>query len=378
MHLDEQEQSELTKLNQSLLRCQSITPEDGGTFRIISDFCTKLNMQMQRYDHKDTKNFFAYTSDQPSILFCGHVDVVPPGDLEKWSFPPFSALIKDGTLYGRGCVDMKSSIAAFLAALKRMYTQKKLPKVAILLTSDEEGPAKYGVRYAIEQLHQDGFRFPSALVGEPTSTHTLGDTLKIGRRGSLTAMVQLNGQQGHVAYPKAAKNPIPAACKIIANCSEQKWDEESSLFPETSCICTSLHSQSPAGNMSPSDCSWQMNFRFPPHTSVQFLQEQTQKRIEQFWNNPYTISWRVNAEPFASKKGPFSAKCTQAIQDILHISPALSTSGGTSDARFLHHYIEEIIEFGPLNKTAHKTNECITISELNGLSVIYERILQLL
>jgi succinyl-diaminopimelate desuccinylase len=373
------EEAALIHLTQSLLRCQSTTPNEAGTLAIITDFCEQLGMTTRRYDYHHTSNLFATIGpSSPNLLFCGHVDVVPPGDLNRWTYPPFSAHIDNNQLlFGRGAVDMKSSIAAFLFALKKISPQNLHTGISLLITSDEEGSAEYGTTMALRALHQDGHTFDYALVGEPTSEQTVGDTIKIGRRGSLSATVTLHGQQGHVAYPDQAINPIPAACRIVDALSKMQIDPTPPQpFPASHCSFTGINSTSPAGNVSPGDCTWSLNFRYSPALDARSIQATVEDCIRLHWPHAYTGAWHNSAEPFLSHSGTFLEQCQQALQTCTGSSAAVTTSGGTSDARFVHQYVPEIVELGPLNSTAHKTDEHISLADLIQLHDIYSRILQ--
>ena len=372
--MQNQEKSDLLKFNTQLIQYPSVTPNESGSLDFIEAHLVELGFSTKRYNRNQTSNLFAYRSKHSRLLFCGHVDVVPPGPVESWTHPPFSGHISDNRIYGRGAVDMKSSISAFVCALSRISPYE--PSTAILLTSDEEGEAKDGVQFAIERIHAEGYLFDQALVGEPTSVDKLGDTIKIGRRGSLTGILYLHGKPGHVAYHHLAQNPIPAACKIITSCSEKAWDQASEYFPQTSCVCTTLSSKSLAGNMTPSDCHIQINFRYAPGLTAENIQESTEHIIQKNWDAPYTLSWHISAQPFLSTVGSLYDSMVKAIYTITHNKATLSTSGGTSDARFLHAYINEIVELGPLNATAHQVDEHIPIEDLVSLSEIYETLLR--
>ena len=377
--LHQPDRTDLISLTQALLRCPSITPNEAGTLAIITEFCQQLGMTTKRYDFHDTSNLFATIGpSSPNLLFCGHVDVVPPGELDQWTYPPFSAHIgSDRLLFGRGAVDMTSSIAAFLVALKNLSLKKLHTGVSLLITSDEEGSAAHGTVMALRALHQDGHSFDCALVGEPTSVQTLGDTIKIGRRGSLSSTVTLQGQQGHVAYPDQAVNPIPAACRIVDALNRMQLDPEPPHpFPPSHCSFTGITSTSPAGNVSPADCTWSMNFRYSPALDARSIQTKVEDCIRLYWPHEYTTAWHNSAEPFLSQSGSFLQQCQHTLQTCTGAPAAITTSGGTSDARFIHKYVSEIVELGPLHSTAHKTDEHISLADLSQLHDIYLNIIQ--
>lgn len=371
--------SVLISLTQKILREPSITPDPGKCLDIIADFCKSSPFNIRRLDHKDTANLFITTHNTRSfpLLFCGHVDVVPPGNPDLWDFPPFSATIHDQKIFGRGAVDMKSSISAFLCALQTFLllpNASNLP-VALIFTSDEEGPAINGTSYVIERLVSEGYKFQTALVGEPTSTNTVGDTIKIGRRGSLSASITVAGKQSHVAYAKSSENPIFALTHFIHVAQQHMWDTGHALFPPTQFCATNFESTSGASNVTPSHASCKINFRFCPASSVQNLQQQVNQLLSET-QLPFKISWSSNSSPFYKPAGPLCQSITRRIQSKYGINSELSTSGGTSDARFIAPHVEEILEFGPLNHTAHQINEHIALSDLYILQDIYYEFLK--
>ena len=374
--------SALIDLSRQLIMQASVTPSPCATLDIISEFCQPLGLYCKRYDHEDTANLFISTqqTQHVDLLFCGHVDVVPPGDLQAWRFPPFAAQCHDDKLYGRGAVDMKSSIAAFLIALKHhphSLNTASSPHIAMLFTSDEEGPAKHGTRYVMQQLLAEGYQFSRALVGEPTSEHQVGDTIKTGRRGSLTGTVTITGTQSHAAYAPAAVNPIFALAKFIDEAGSRQWDTGHAQFSNTAFCPSLIHSDSGASNMTPAQARCRINFRYGPRSSAASLQQQVHTLLSQ-QALPFHIDWIDGSQPFYRPPGPLCQALSQHIKSHHHINCQFSTSGGTSDARFIATHVDEILELGPLNHTAHQIDEHISFSDLQQLYRLYQNVLMLI
>lgn len=366
----------LLSLTQQLLRCPSVTPEHAGSLDIIADFCAAMGGHCRRIDRNDTGNLFVHFGNKSTqLLFCGHVDVVAPGDLNDWKYPPFSATIDGDYLYGRGAVDMKSSIAAFLKALYDLYEQRaQLTSLALLITSDEEGCAVDGTQYALDVLKKEGYSFVYSLVGEPTSCTTLGDTIKIGRRGSLSATICVEGKQGHVAYSELARNPIHATNDILQALLAYPWSCDVPNFPATQCVCMHIDAHNTLLNVIPQRCSFSINFRYSPFYTAEKIQDLVAQILSQ---SAYTtdVLWRHSAKPFYSPPGVFTDMCLTAIASSGIDNTAISTNGGTSDARFIRHYVKEVVELGPKNATAHQNNECINLNDLENLCSIYQAII---
>tara|TARA_B100001989_G_scaffold251237_1_gene230018 strand:+ start:593 stop:1771 length:1179 start_codon:yes stop_codon:yes gene_type:complete len=371
--------SQLIDLTQALIRQPSITPKPELCLDIISDFCQDLGWYCRRIDKRDTANLFITTKDckQHSLLFGGHVDVVPPGDFSLWRFPPFSGHITDGKLYGRGAVDMKSSIAAFLMALKwhhRRLSQPESPSIALVITSDEEGDAIDGTDFVMSTLADEGYCFDCALVGEPTSDNHVGDIIKIGRRGSLSAELTINGTQSHVAYANQRVNPIYSLATFIQQAQTMHWDDGHSDFSATAFCPTKIHADTGASNVTPSHAVCQFNFRFCPASTPESLKKSVTALLDQ-QHLPYQLTWSRPNLPFFKPPG----KLCRLVKDMIsrHFQPSCnySTSGGTSDARFIVGYVQEIMELGPLNATAHKVDEHISLSDLSLLYSIYQSLL---
>lgn len=359
-----------------LIKCPSITPNEAGCFDVITTFCESIKPTYEYIDRNNTKNILIYFGNKsPALVFCGHVDVVPPGNLDAWTHHPFQGKVVNHTLFGRGAVDMKGSIAAFLAALTSPYLAHPLDQIAILLTSDEEGTGEDGTEYALAELKKRGFRFSHALVGEPTSKKHVGDIIKVGRRGSLTAEITIQGKQGHVAYPHLAVNPIHIAQKVLNGLIDYPWKNPAPSFPITQCVCMHVDAVNNTTNVIPDQCSFTINFRYDPQYSLDQLTKLTEDILEEH-QAKYTVSWRHSAHPFYKEPNTLFTLLQNSIQLCTGQTASSSTDGGTSDARFIHHYVDEIVEFGPKNQTAHQIDECIELSDLSKLIDIYFLVIQ--
>lgn len=369
--------TELLQLTSQLINQPSISPNSAECFSLIKAFCANLGLHTQTLDHNQTQNLFisTCTSQQVFLLFCGHIDVVPPGDLNLWTSPPFQASVREDILYGRGACDMKSSVAAMLVALKHCMSNPEFSvPVGLLLTSDEEDLAIDGTRFAIEKLTTQGYQFQHALVGEPTSQLTLGDTLKTGRRGSLTGSVTIIGTQSHVAYANPTVNPIFSLAGFIQRGLELHWDVGHPCFPATQFCVTHVQTPSGASNVTPASAQCHFNFRFNPSSSSTSLKKQVCALLDD-QPLPYEIMWNSPSEPFYKPPGKFCALLQTVIKKQCGIQPNFATNGGTSDARFIAPFVEEIVEFGPLNASAHAIDENIPLKDLYQLFETYQQIL---
>ena len=365
---------EIKSILASLLSFQSITPLDEGCQDFMIDYLQKLGFKCQRFDNPPVANFFAHIGDINDLLiFAGHTDVVPVGDRSKWQTDPFVMHEKDGMLYGRGTADMKGSIAAMLvAANKFVNTHPKFKGgLGFLITSGEEGnDFDFGTPYVMEQLKLQSITPKFCIVGEPSSDHSVGDVIKIGRRGSLTATIELHGKQGHVAYPHLAENPIHKIAPALAELTSKIWDEGNANFPPTSLQITSIKSGGEASNIIPGDLYLQFNFRYSTENSDTTLKAQVESCFTNHNLKP-SIKWLLNGKPFLTNKGKLLDSCLTAIKEETNLDPKLSTSGGTSDGRFIAPYGVEVIELGPVNATIHQVNECVSLKDLEKLSEIY-------
>ncbi len=313
----------------------------------------------------------------PVFVFAGHTDVVPTGPLEQWHSDPFAPTLRDGRLYGRGASDMKSSIAAFVVAAEEFIRAhpRHAGSIALLLTSDEEGPATDGTTTVIEALRARGEKFDYCIVGEPTSVDRLGDTIKNGRRGSLSGRLTAKGQQGHVAYPHLARNPVHMLAPALAELATTDWDRGDEFFPPTTFQVSNIHAGTGAGNVIPGACTVDFNFRFAPASTATSLQQRCEALLRQH-RVDFEIEWTLGAAPFLTPRGTLSSAISAAIDAVTGARPELSTTGGTSDGRFIATFCPQVIEFGPPNATIHKINEQIAIADLEPLKDIYRGTLE--
>jgi succinyl-diaminopimelate desuccinylase len=365
----------------------SITPEDAGCQEVLIARLESLGFRVERLRFGVVDNFWARFGDsKPLFAFAGHTDVVPPGPPEQWQSPPFAPEIRDGHLYGRGAADMKGSLAAMVTACERFLAAHPQPQgsIAFLVTSDEEGAAVDGTVKVVERLEARGEKIHWCLVGEPSCSARLGDTIKNGRRGSLNGRLILRGIQGHVAYPHLARNPIHAVGALLTTLADQVWDRGHEFFPPTSFQISNLRSGTGADNVIPGDLDILFNFRFSPAVTVEHLQERTRLIVETALLNEevktgqvfqYELDWRLSGPPYFTPPGDLVAAALAAIRAETGLEPELSTSGGTSDGRFIALTGAQVIEFGPLNATIHKINERVAAADLERLSLIYEGVL---
>lgn len=364
----------LKKILSDLVGFHSITPEDAGCQQYMMRFFKNLGFSCQQLDQGVVSNFFAcYGNSGPLLVFAGHTDVVPIGSIEKWQTDPFVLEEKDGLLYGRGTADMKGSLACMMSMAERFVNaHSNFPaRLGFLITSGEEGnDYDMGTPYVMEQLKRQGIHIDYCVVGEPSSTHQVGDVIKIGRRGSLNASITLHGKQGHVAYPHLASNPIHLISPILAELTSIEWDKGNQYFPPTSMQMTTLHSGGHATNIIPGELHLQLNFRYSTEQTEESLKEIVHSTFEKHRVNPI-IEWRHSGHPFLTDHGLLLEKVQQAVFEHTQIHSELSTSGGTSDGRFIAPYGVQVIELGPINATIHQVNECVSLKELHTLEAIY-------
>ena len=361
------------ELANELIKRQSVTPEDAGCQDLMIQRLTALDFKVEIINSQGVTNFWARRGQQsPLFAFAGHTDVVPTGPLDQWDTPPFEPSIKDGFLYGRGAADMKGSLAAMVIAVESFV--KENPNhhgsIAFLITSDEEGPATDGTVKVVEFLENRQEKIDYCLVGEPSSTSEVGDIIKNGRRGSLNAKLRVYGTQGHVAYPNLAHNPIHACAPAIAELSSTTWDHGNDFFPATTFQVSNFHSGSGATNVIPGEVDILLNFRFNTEQTPEGLMEATENILNKHDLN-YEVKWQISGRPFLTQPGALVKACQKAILDQTQLTTELSTSGGTSDGRFIAPTGAQVVELGPCNKTIHKVNECVRISDLEKLTKIY-------
>ncbi|WP_253306603.1 succinyl-diaminopimelate desuccinylase [unidentified bacterial endosymbiont] len=365
-------------LAQALINCPSITPHDAGCQALLMQRLQAVGFTVEPLNFGDTSNFWAWHgSGSPCFTFAGHTDVVPPGPLAAWRYPPFSAQIADGLLYGRGAADMKGAVAAMVIAAERFVTEhpEHSGRLALLITSDEEGEATDGTRRVVETLLQRGERIDYCLVGEPSSESQLGDVIKIGRRGSLSATVTIQGIQGHVAYPHLVDNPLHRTLPALQALLAMEWDQGTAQFPATSLQITDIQAGSGVDNVTPSQLRLHLNWRYSP----QLITPQIQQRVTTLLDDyqlPYTIRWRLSGEPFITPRGTLLEAVVAAVQHCTGLTPEQSTAGGTSDGRFIAPMGAQVVELGVSNATIHQANESVSIAELTLLCQLYQQLMR--
>ena len=370
--------SPTTELACELIKRPSVTPDDQGCQKLLAERLTALGFTCQHMPFGDVENLWARKGTQgPLLVFAGHTDVVPTGPGHEWQYPPFSATIEDGILHGRGAADMKGSIAAMVTAVENFIGN--FPdhdgSIGFLITSDEEGPAKNGTVKVVEVLEERNEKIDWCLVGEPTSSKALGDIIKNGRRGSLNGELAVQGTQGHVAYPQLADNPIHRAAPALAELCSMHWDDGNEYFPPTTFQISNINSGTGATNVIPDTLNCLLNFRFSTVSTESSLINRFESVLKKH-QLEYTINWRLSGNPFITPPGNLSNAARQAIESVNGVSSALSTSGGTSDGRFIAPTGAQVIELGPCNATIHQIDECVSLDELDSLSKIYSEILR--
>jgi succinyl-diaminopimelate desuccinylase len=365
-------------LTKDLISRQSVTPEDAGCQQLMAKRLEALGFTIESMFFEDTLNLWARRGrGKPLFCFAGHTDVVPTGPLEQWISPPFEPQIRDGMLYGRGTADMKGSLAAMVVATERfLATNPELTgDIAFLITSDEEGPFINGTKRVIEVLESRQEKIKWCLVGEPSSTKSLGDVIKNGRRGSLTGYLTVKGVQGHVAYPHLVDNPIHKAAPALAEIAQTVWDQGNAYFPATSFQISNIHAGTGATNVVPGDVQLTFNFRYSTEVTAEQLQQRVLAILEKHGLN-YSIDWILNGLPFLTDSGELVAAAVSAVQQVKGYAPSLETTGGTSDGRFIAPTGAQVLELGPCNGTIHKINECVAVADLEPLADMYQHILQ--
>lgn len=361
-------------LVEALIARPSVTPNDSGCLDLIADRLAQIGFRLERFDAAGVSNLWARRGTAaPLLCFAGHSDVVPTGPLDEWHSDPFKPTIRDGVLYGRGATDMKSSLAAFVVAIERFVATHPNHKgsIALLLTSDEEGDATDGTVRVVEALKARNERPDYCIVGEPSCVGTLGDTLKNGRRGSLSAKLIVKGIQGHVAYPEKVRNPIHLAAAALAELVTEKWDNGNEYFPPTSFQISNIHAGTGASNVVPGSMEVIFNFRFSTASTAENLQSRVHKIIDQH-GLEYEIRWMLSGEPFLTPRGKLVDLLSAVIAETTGVTPQVSTTGGTSDGRFIVDICSEVVEFGPVNASLHKIDEHIAIADLEPLARVYE------
>ena len=370
--------SNTLELAKSLISKPSITPDDLGCQAIMIDRLKKIGFEIHPLKFGDVDNFWAVHGDSgPLFAFAGHTDVVPAGDENAWNTKPFEPTIKDGYLYGRGAADMKGGLASMVTATEKFIKENPNHKgrIAFLITSDEEGVAVNGTVKVMDYLKANEQKIDYCLLGEPSSTSSTGDVIKNGRRGSLNGVLKINGKQGHVAYPHLAKNPIHLVSPALDDLCNQEWDNGNDYFPATSFQISNMHSGDGVTNIIPGDAQVKFNFRYSTETNKENLQKKVHEILD-LHNLDYSIEWSHSGYPFLTPKGALVSACVEAIKKTKGIDTELSTSGGTSDGRFIAQEGTQVVELGPVNATIHQINESVLVQDLDDLSEIYYQVLR--
>ena len=372
------------RLTEALIAKRSVTPEDAGCQDLLAERLRALGFVTETLvcgpDDFRVTNLWAVKrghADGPVLAFAGHTDVVPTGPLTQWRSDPFVPTHRDGQLYGRGAADMKTSLAAMVVACERFVRAHPQHRgsIAFLVTSDEEGPSVDGTVRLVEALKARGERLDGCIVGEPTSVQRLGDMIKNGRRGTLSGKLTVRGVQGHIAYPQLARNPIHLVAPALAELVAVEWDRGNDHFPPTSWQMSNIHAGTGAGNVIPGEAVIDFNFRFASVSSAESLKSRVHALLDRHGLD-YTLAWTLGGEPFLTRPGRLSEALTTAIRETTGVTPELSTTGGTSDGRFIAKICEQVVEFGPINASIHKIDEHVAVADLEPLTEIYRRTLE--
>ncbi|ENM5832126.1 succinyl-diaminopimelate desuccinylase [Vibrio metoecus] len=369
--------SPVLALAKDLISRQSVTPADAGCQDVMIARLKALGFEIESMVFEDTTNFWARRGTQfPLFVFAGHTDVVPAGPLAQWHTPPFEPTVIDDFLHGRGAADMKGSLACMIVAVERFLAEHPdhQGSIGFLITSDEEGPFINGTVRVVETLMARNEMIDMCIVGEPSSTLAVGDVVKNGRRGSITGDLKIKGTQGHVAYPHLANNPVHQALPALAELAATSWDEGNAFFPPTSFQIPNLQAGTGASNVIPGEFDVQFNFRF----STELTDEEIKRRVHSVLDAhglDYDLKWTLSGQPFLTDAGELLAAVVDAVEEVNHQAPALLTTGGTSDGRFIAQMGAQVVELGPVNATIHKVNECVRITDLEKLTDMYQKTL---
>ena len=370
--------NETLDLAKDLLARKSLTPSDAGCHDLIATRLQKLGFTVERLVFGEVDNLWARLGDTaPLVCFAGHTDVVPTGPLEQWHSDPFIPTIRDGKLFARGAADMKISDAAFVTSTERFLAKHPKPNgsIAFLITSDEEGPAMNGTVKVVEVLKARGITLDYCIVGEPTCAAEFGDTIKNGRRGSLSGKLRVKGIQGHIAYPHLAKNPIHLVAPAIAELADTMWDEGNAYFPATTWQISNLQSGTGADNVIPGHIDIVFNFRFSSASTAEGLMDAMHEILDDHGLD-YEIDWKLSGSPYLTPRGNLCDQLSAAVKEVTGVTPELSTTGGTSDGRFIAAICPQVVEFGPLNMSIHKLNEHVAVENIEQLADIYQKTLE--
>lgn len=365
-------------LARELIARRSQTPHDAGCQDLIKTRLSGAGFRCETLVSNGVTNLWARRGTaRPSVCFAGHTDVVPSGPLDAWTSDPFAPTIRDGFLYGRGAADMKSSLAAFVVAIERFVAEHPAHpgSIALLVTSDEEGPATDGTVRVVDRLKASGEKLDYCIVGEPSSTERLGDMIKNGRRGTLSGTLTVRGVQGHVAYPHQAVNPIHRAAPAIAELAAISWDEGNEFFPPTSWQASNIHAGTGATNVIPGSLELAFNFRYSTASTRESLAARLEAVLRRHGLD-YDLAWTASGPPYLTPRGKLIAATSDVVREVCGVTPEISCSGGTSDGRFICEICPEVVELGPVNATIHKLNERIVIADLEPLARLYRGILE--
>lgn len=365
------------ELAQQLIKRPSLSPNDEGCQALMIERLTAIGFTVEAMDFGDTQNFWAWRGTGKTLAFAGHTDVVPSGDESHWQHPPFEPIIRDGMLYGRGAADMKGSLAAMVIAAERFVAAhpNHQGRLAFLITSDEEASAVNGTVKVVEALMARNERLDYCLVGEPSSTHVVGDVVKNGRRGSITANLRVHGVQGHVAYPHLADNPVHRAAPALNELIATEWDQGNAFFPPTTMQIANIQAGTGSNNVIPGELSVQFNFRFSTELTDVLIQQRVAELLDRHQLN-YTIDWTLSGQPFLTARGDLVDAVVNAVKHYNEVTPELLTTGGTSDGRFIARMGAQVVELGPVNATIHKVDECVSAADLQLMSRMYQRIME--
>ncbi|HYU70868.1 MAG TPA: succinyl-diaminopimelate desuccinylase [Burkholderiales bacterium] len=366
------------RLARELIARRSVTPKDGGCQELLGERLARIGFALEPLRRGEVTNLWARRGDaRPLLCFVGHTDVVPTGPIDKWESDPFVPTERDGKLFGRGAADMKTSIAAFVVAVESFLVRHPSPRgsIALLITSDEEGPALDGTLKVVELLKSRGERIDYCLVGEPTCVSKLGDTIKNGRRGSLSGTLRVKGVQGHVAYPHLAKNPVHIAAPALAELAATEWDRGNEYFPPTTWQISNIHGGTGATNVIPGELEIMFNFRFSTASSPEGLEQRVRSVLDRHGLD-YDLEWSLSGSPYLTPRGKLVETLSAAIREVTGATPEVSTTGGTSDGRFVAEVCPEVVEFGPVNASIHKINENVDLAAIEGLRKIYFGLLE--
>lgn len=365
------------ELAQQLIRRPSLSPDDAGCQALLIARLQAIGFTVEPMPMGDTLNFWAWRGEGETLAFAGHTDIVPAGDANRWLNPPFEPTIRDGMLFGRGAADMKGSLAAMVVAAERFVAAhpQHRGRLAFLITSDEEASAANGTVKVVERLMARNERLDYCLVGEPSSTEIVGDVVKNGRRGSITANLTVHGVQGHVAYPHLADNPVHRALPALNELVATEWDRGNEFFPPTSMQIANVQAGTGSNNVIPGEFEVQFNFRFSTESTDESIKTRVQALLDRHQLR-YTIEWKLSGQPFLTARGKLVDAVVKAVAHYNEIKPQLLTTGGTSDGRFIARMGAQVVELGPVNATIHKINECVKASDLQLLSRMYQRIME--